>query len=136
MAPGGLGSEPPNGNIDVVEPFASKTLEFDLFPLVLEKGSAEEIEKVVVLEEQEPEPDIEMNEDEEDWNEVPVEDEEEEVVEDDTGLDLDLDDEMPEMPEGPRDFTPVEEEYNLISMVPPKYPENVEKRLKKKRRKF
>lgn len=138
MAPGGLGSDPSNGTIDVVEPFASKTLEFDLFPLVLGKEQYENIEKVVVLEEEAVEEEADVNEeDEEDWNEL-LHKEEEEVEDDANGLDLDLDDveeDIPEMPEGPRDFTPVEEEYNLISMVPSKYPEEVEKRMKKKRRK-
>ena len=136
MAPGGLGSDPTNGTIEVVEPFASKTLEFDLFPLVLEREPEEEIERVVVLEEEDIDQNIQMNEDEGDWNEVLFEGEEEE--ENDTGLDLDLDgmdDDIVDMPEGPRDFTPVEEEYNLISMVPPKYPEEIERQMKKKKRK-
>jgi hypothetical protein len=138
MAPGGLGSDPSNGTIDVVEPFASKTLEFDLFPLVLDREPRESIERVVALEEQ-ADQDIEMIEEEEDWNEE-VFDEVEAVEEEvsDLGLDLDLngieDDLNDNIPEEPRDFTPVEEEYNLISMVPSKYPEGVEKLLKKKRR--
>lgn len=136
MAPGGLGSDPANGLIDVVEPFASKTLEFDLFPLVLEREPDEDIEKVVVLEEEAVNGEIEVEEEDEDWNEVLIDEDEAEV--DDSGLDLDLDgidDDIPDVPEGPRDFTPIKEEYNLISMVPPKYPEEVERELKKKRRK-
>jgi hypothetical protein len=140
MAPGGLGSEPSNGTIDVVEPFASKTLEFDLFPLVLDREPKESIERVVALENEQYDQDLGSSNEEEDWNEVLLDDAEEEEEEEgsDLGLDLDLngieDDLEENIPEGPRDFTPVEEEYNLISMVPPKYPEGMEKRLKKNRR--
>jgi hypothetical protein len=135
MAPGGLGSEPASGTIEFVEPFASKMLEFNLFPVVLERPFEEDDdEKVVVIEEEDVPGDNIIDEDE-DWSEEVYSEEEEEAK----GIDLDLDgleDEDIQIPEGPRDFTPVEEEYNLISMVPPKYPEDVEKEmLKRKRRK-
>ncbi|MBN1391056.1 MAG: hypothetical protein JXA22_10495 [Candidatus Thermoplasmatota archaeon] len=129
MAPGGLGSEPASGTMDLVEPFAQKTLEFDLFPLVLEKNDT--VEKVIAVEGSgtsglaPPEED----EVEEDWL---IEDEEETPAEPD--LDLDgLDEE--ELPDGPRDFTPIEEEYNLISMVPLRYPEKIEREIGDRKKK-
>ncbi|MGA1820472.1 MAG: hypothetical protein ACMUHU_05620 [Thermoplasmatota archaeon] len=128
MAPGGLGSEPASGNIDVVEPFGQKTLEFDLFPLVLDRVPEAE-EKVVVVHEtpvvDEPvfrEVQEREEEEEEDWL---AEDEDEEIS---PSPDLDLDGlEDEELPEGARDFTPVEERYNLISMVPSRFPERIER---------
>ncbi|MGA1872716.1 MAG: hypothetical protein ACMUHY_03505 [Thermoplasmatota archaeon] len=134
MAPGGLGSEPSSGTIDVVEPFGQKTLEFDLFPLVLDRQEQDLYqEKVVAVEDDgAPEtspPDVEP-EDEEIW----LADEVEEETEPSPDLDLDgLEDEPDMIPEGPRDFTPVEEEYNLISMVPPKFPERIEREFAERR---
>ncbi|MBN1540257.1 MAG: hypothetical protein JW939_08950 [Candidatus Thermoplasmatota archaeon] len=125
MAPGGLGSEPASGTIDFVEPFAQKTLEFELFPLVLDRTETVE-EKVVAVEEPSSSeaPFIE-EEEAEDW--LLDEEEDEELPE--PGLDLKDMDEEEEIPEGPRDFTPVEEEFNLISMVPLKYPTRIESEL-------
>jgi len=131
MAPGGLGSDPSSGTIDFVEPFASKTIEFNLFPVVLDREPEAVLEKVVVLEE-----DDDIIDDDEEWGEEVIAEEKDEK---DTGFDLDLDgldDDIGGIPEGPRDFTPVEEEYNLISMVPPKYPEEVERKIEKKKRRI
>lgn len=130
MAPGGLGSDPASGTIEFVEPFASKTLEFALFPVVLERSKEDEGENVIAIEE-EPGTVMEQIADEDDWDEELFD---EDDTEDNAGMDLDLDDlddDIGEIPDGPRDFTPVEEEYNLISMVPPKYPGKVEKQFSK-----
>jgi hypothetical protein len=141
MAPGGLESDPTQQMIDFVEPFAQKTVEFSLFPAVLQQFKEKAKEKVVVLEEEITEDvDIEMDEEEEDiqgWEEEEeIVSEEEETLPDDEGIDLEaVEDEASGPEEGPRDFTPVEEEYNLISMVPPRYPEEIDMELKMKRRK-
>jgi len=136
MAPGGLGSEPASGTIDVVEPFGQKTLEFDLFPLVLDK--VPEVEEKVVVVQETPVPDTpvfrEVEEEEEEDEEWLVEDDDEDVT---PAPDLDLDGlEDEEVPEGPRDFTPIEEKYNLISMVPSRFPERIDREFteRKKRR--
>jgi hypothetical protein len=138
MAPGGLESDPAQQTIDFVEPFAQKTVEFNLFPAVLEQYKTKGKEKVVVLEEEITEDvDIEMEEDDiEGWEEEEEIEEEEEPLPDDEGIDLEAVEDEPAGPEeGPRDFTPVEEEYNLISMVPPRYPDEIEMELKMKRKK-
>jgi len=139
MAPGGLGSDPPQETIDFVEPFAQKTVEFNLFPAVLEQFRDREKEKVVVLEEEiteDVEIDMEGEEEEnEEWGEE-LEEETEEALHEEDGIDLEaVDDEPAGSEEGPRDFTPVEEEYNLISMVPSKFPDEIEMELKMNRRK-
>ncbi|MFW3145470.1 MAG: hypothetical protein ACMUIE_01500 [Thermoplasmatota archaeon] len=128
FTPGGLEADPTNGTIDFVEPFAQKTLEFDLAPAVLETRTAPR-ERYVVVEEEAAGEEMVLEEEEE----------EEEVWEDEApfkpaeqAVDLEVfEDEDMDLGEGPRDFTPVREEYNLIEMSPLKFPEDIEKELKK-----
>lgn len=124
MAPTGLDSDPAQATMDFIEPFAQKTVEFDLFPVVLDGFSRPKKETFVVIEEEE---EVEI-EDEEKW-----EPEVEEDPEGSEGLDMDaIEEDMDDQYEGPKDFTPVLEKYNLISMSPMRYPEQVEKELKRK----
>ncbi len=132
QTPGGLSAEPPQGVIEAVPPFSTGQVTFDLFPDILDKGAREAIkeraaERVVVIEEESVVPD-----EENDFMITETEEEDDiESFEDDEELSFDVDDlSEGEVEEGPSDFTPIKEEYDLIEMAPNKYPEDVEKAMK------
>ena len=142
QTPGGLAAEPPQGVLDSIPPFSTGQVTFDLLPAILDRGAKEEIidrspERVIVVEEEpyeEEDSDFLISENEEEEDDI--EGYEDEVDEEELSFDVnDISGE--EEDEGPRDFTPVKEEYDLIEMAPNKYPDDIEKALnrpvKKKR---
>ncbi|MFO8050249.1 MAG: hypothetical protein R6V01_00940 [Thermoplasmatota archaeon] len=130
MAPAGLESDPREAVIEFIEPFAQKTVEFNLYPMVLREQERPRNEKYILVEEEGPEDERSWIEQEEVW-ETEVNEEEPSI---DEGLDLDaLKEDIIEIDEGPRDFTPVREDYDLISMSPMRYPEGIEKEMRSKK---
>jgi hypothetical protein len=135
QTPGGLIPDPSHGVIDMIEPFSNGSVTFDLYPSVInprEARSPDEI--VVVVTDEEPYEPPENNE-------FMIEEEEEvdDIIgfdEDEGELTFDVDEiDENDQDEGPKDFTPVMEEYDLIEMAPNKYPDDVEDALKKKSKK-
>ncbi|MGA1821310.1 MAG: hypothetical protein ACMUIG_02140 [Thermoplasmatota archaeon] len=120
MTPGGLEPDPSEALIDHVEPFASRTFEFILSPGIIrtpeERPAAKD--KVVVIQEEVAAEVVEALE----VDDI-IDDEEEEDDEGWEESDEDEDDITT-----PRDFTPVQPEYNLISMSDYAVPESVNKR--------
>lgn len=133
MAPSGLESDPSEAVLEFVEPFAQKTVEFNLFPVVLEGFKGKDRERFIVVEDDDEEDEGTIIEDEEKWEAEEIGSPEEQA---DAGLDLEtFDDDMnSEIDVGPRDFTPVQEKYNLISMSPMRYPESIEKELRSRKK--
>lgn len=135
QTPGGLKSDPPSGLIEIIEPFSTGSVTFDLSPGSLDQSgsSNDRIEKVYVVEDEtayEPtgHDEFEITGEVEDTNEDNVDDEEFSFEED-----L-LDEEIYDRGE-PKDFTPVMEKYNLIEMAPSRYPKDVEGKMRKSRKK-
>jgi len=110
QVPEGLMSEPAHGLIDSIEPFSTGSVTFDLYPAALDTETRRSLrERTIPLPEEEEE-------------EFVIEDEGEEEEEE---LELDQDEFDVEV----KDFTPVQEKYNLIEMAPDKLPEEVERSL-------
>jgi len=143
MAPGGLKPIPEQGLIEYVEPFASRSIEFDLEPASLDREVLD-TEKVVVvdeevlLEDEEEYEDDNEEEEEEDEADLEMDGEEEE---DEADLEMDGEGEGEALLEGleagvgtPSDFTPVRPEYNLISMAPNAFPRSVLKEMKRRKK--
>jgi hypothetical protein len=133
QTPGGLSSDPVQGIIEAIPPFSTGQVTFDLFPGIIDReGSGQTMEgssdRVVVIEEEEP-----VGSSDNDFM-ISVREEEDEIVDDeeDEELSFDVDDISGGDPdEGPKDFTPVKEEYDLIEMAPNKIPEEVEKAMRR-----
>lgn len=135
QTPGGLIPQPSHGIIDMIEPFSSGSATFDLYPSVINpREDRDPSETVVVVEDEEPYvpgqgDDLIMEEKEEVDDIIDLDEEEEELT-------FDIDDiEENDQDEGPKDFTPVMEEYDLIEMAPSKFPDDIDKALEKKGRK-
>lgn len=124
MTPGGLEPDPTEAVIDHVEPFASKTFEFSLSPGIIKHPEKREPpkDKVVILDAEEPADEVVEALEVDDIIDDEEEEEDEGWEEEGDSEDIDL--------TTHRDFTPVQPEYNLISMSDYAVPESVNRRRK------
>ncbi len=128
QTPGGLVSEPSHGVIEKIDPFSTGSVTFELYPAIINpRNRGRSNERVVVIEDEEP-----YHPRSDDEFEIT---EENEIIDDEEEDELDQDPIDEDLTEGPQDFTPVKEEYNLIEMAPSRYPEEVERGMKKKQKK-
>ncbi|MCU0798855.1 MAG: hypothetical protein MUC62_04205 [Candidatus Thermoplasmatota archaeon] len=129
MIPQGLEAEPPEGLLDHVPPYGQRSCEFSLKPTGLAGKDAvpKKIEKVIVLEEPPEEvspPDGTKNQEDGGGDQRGGDEEELEWNVEERSVDR----------SAPTDFTPVEEEYDLVDRSPFKFPSEVEEELSRRKR--